>query len=188
MIKITSKEVFEALPEKIQWELRDVWSGEVDVETTVECFTCPQIPFVRLEELLGYDLSYRGGSASADSDVDIPVAFVHYYNRLKRYDPALYCRVAHHYSMFTGLFARYSVTARDGCFVNIIDTEWGHREPELPSLRDFMNGFFEFIEDAIKEWSDYLTRSLMEEAEYYRSDEYIIENIIANEVEVDYEN
>jgi len=90
--------------------------------------------------------------------------------------------------MFMGLF-----TTRFFCYDSrseeIDDYEdWSIIDGLSPDLKQFLDEFRDLAEENAKDWIYGLEKSVRESYEYITSDEYLIERLIANEVEVDSED
>lgn len=193
---ITCKEDFESLPDDVKNELlntyhdADLW----DLEEMMEWYEDEEVPFVRYEKMKdgSVDIWASHTFVKPELYVDIPMALCDWYHCLwaqelwvKGEPSQEYLTLKNHYSWFQSLsMGQYMFYNGD---LNSSDVEWLYRTYGVEKLEIFVQNFYEYIEESIKQWISNVETYLSRSYEDCFSEERVIENLICNEYEVDYE-
>lgn len=188
---ISTKDDFESLSEHQKEKLRESWSyfaDDFDVKEIADNYLNINYPEVQIKEIMAWEVDWGRCDIECRVWVDMPLTFDKYYHWLKA-NPTLQTPFfRRHYWMFMGLF-----TTRFFCYDSrseeIDDYEdWSIVDGLSPDLKQFLDEFRDLAEENAKDWIYGLEKSVRESYEYITSDEYLIERLIANEVEVDSED
>lgn len=187
---ITSKEDFESLSDTARQDLETRWlyPEDFDMHEQVDYYRDIDIPEVEIKDLLEWEVDYCRCNVEARVWVDMPMVFDRYYHEHLA-SPDLHTPVlSRHYWMFMGLFQN-----RKMCYDSKQEEIDGYEDAGViedlsESLKRFFEGFHTFAEGVAKKWLEQFEKSAQEDYEHVTSEEYLIETLIANEVEVDNED
>lgn len=194
---ITCKEDYEKLDETTRlnlcryWNSADFW--DIDDYMDPEYYIDIEYPCVQIETIEYYsvDIYASGTTVRPRLNIDVPVAFsIWYYKEVARCAAKGVITdtlkiMKNHYWMFATLFRGSSMYYKDRD-INVYDVEW-YTDELSARLLTFLNDFVDFIQDVVEGWISNAEHYLSESYEYCLSDEAVIENLISNEVEVEYE-
>lgn len=187
---IKTKEEFEALPASVQAKAHEQYGYDEfwDTEEHMDYFTDRENPGIHYEKLTNWSVDWCRSDITAVVDIDVCVAWDNYYhyNMNRRKTPDDYVTfLKNHYWMFLTLF-RGTTLRYDGS-IEAWGSEWYYRDVHS-RLEKLYDDFVDHMCTMAESWKSNAEAHLTECYAWSISEELLIENLISNEWEIDYED
>jgi hypothetical protein len=194
---ITCKEDYEKLPDTVKTDLwcahNDAEFWDIDEVLDKDYYLDPENPCVKLRELENYSVDTYHATLKPRLLVDVPVALCSWYHwclaRCSRTE-VVSSELAifnNHYWMLMSAYKGFYLNYQNG-YLNIDDLGFDSDNTQSVKFMTFLNDFIDFMQGEVESWISNAESYVSGSYEDACSEERVIDNLICNEIEVDYED